>query len=234
MRLRLIAAAALATAALFATAAGAETLRLPQTGDPAFVVNAPDGWEHIVDAEGNLAVFNVEHTASLTFTVMEYDGALDSLAAGAVSNPDGERPRNNGPVDVSGFHGFVYDGKMISAAGVHANVHLLLVKLDDKHVAGATLLTADGIKDDQAAAARAILGGVTLTALPLPPAPPAEPAPAPAEPAPAPAEPAPAPAAEPAPAPPTPVAAPAPETAPVPASPPGAEPAPAPEPTPKP
>jgi hypothetical protein len=198
--------AAFAASVSFTAPATAESLRFPETGDPAFVVATPDGWEHATDGDGNLVVFNPPHTASLTFSITETDDTLDAVAAGAITAPDGPPPQNKGALDVSGYHGFNYDAKMMTSGGVHANVHLVLVRLDDEHIAGETLLTADGIKDGDSAAAQAVLAAVTITAVkteaPAPVAAPAPPAPTPeaAPPAPAPAPtPEPAPTATPAP-----------------------------------
>jgi hypothetical protein len=229
---RLFFTAAFAASALVTASAQAEALRFPESGDPAFVVTTPDGWEHATNSDGNLVVFNPPHTASLTFAITETDGTLDAVAAGAITAPDGPPPQNKGALDVSGYHGFSYDAKMMTGGGVHANVHFVLVRLDDDHVASETLLTADGIKDGEFAAATAVLGGVTITAVkteaPAPDAAPAPPAPMPEA---APTAPAPTPAAAPEPAP---AAAPAPAPDPVPpppgAMPPAPEPAPAPKP----
>lgn len=180
------------TAAL--TGAHAETLRLPETGNPAFVVTTPEGWTHTVNSAGNLIVFNEPHTASINFKIGELDGSLDELAVKAASTPDGMPPANRGAADIGAFHGTAYDSKLVTASGVKTDLHMILVKLDDGgfldggHFAAAILLTAEGIKDDQRAAARAVLAGVTLTTLsvaePAPPAPAAAPAP-PADAAPA-------------------------------------------------
>ncbi|HXC55520.1 MAG TPA: hypothetical protein VNU97_09505 [Rhizomicrobium sp.] len=215
MRQGLSAAAVLAASVWLVTAAQADSFQFPATGGPNFMIAMPDGWERKTNAEGDLAIFNPAHTASLTFSVTATDATLDQLASGALAGADAPLV-NKGAVDNSGYHGFAYDGKLTSAAGVHANVHVILLRLDDGHVAGVTLLTADGIKDDQLAAAQAVLAGVTLTSVVAPiPAPAAAPAPEPAPtvaPAPPP-EPAPTAAPTPTPAPPT---APPPETAPAP------------------
>lgn len=199
-------------ATILSAAARAESVRLPESGDPAFTAQLPDGWTHHVNAEGSLVALSANQTASLTLTILDYDGTLEDLAADAIKSPDGMPPQKTGPVDISGYGGSAFDGALISAAGVHAKVHLLAVKLDDEHVAAATLLTADNLDAAQSDAANAVLKTVALThkapesapaappAEPTPATPPAEPAPAepaPAEPAPATPPPEPAPAAPP-------------------------------------
>ncbi|HEY4942669.1 MAG TPA: hypothetical protein VII56_14665 [Rhizomicrobium sp.] len=177
-----------ALATILITAARAEPVRLPESGDPAFTAQLPDGWTHHVNAEGSLVALSANQTASLTLTILDYDGTLEELAAGAIKSPDGMPPQKSGPVDISGYGGSIFDGALISAAGVHAKVHLLAVKLDDEHVAAATLLTADNLDAAQSDAANAVLKTVALShKAPEPAAPPAAPAPAtpPAEPAPA-------------------------------------------------
>lgn len=177
------------TLAALTVAAQAENLRYPETGDPAFVIVTPDGWTHTVNSAGNLIVFNEAHTASINFKIGELAGSLDELAAKSASTPDGMPPANKGPGDFgSGYPGTVYQSKLVTSAGVKTDLRMILVKLDDRHFAAGVLLTAEGIKDDQLAAASTVLAGARLTTPPPPPSPPAPPpAAAPAEAAPAPA-----------------------------------------------
>lgn len=202
------AAIAILSATMAAAApARAENLRLPETGDPAFVVTTPDGWTHAINHDGALIVFNDAHTASINFRIGTLDGSLDELAAQAASTPDGMPPASKGTADIAnGYQGTVYESKFTTSGGVKTDLHMILVQLDgggffaSGHYAAAILLTAEGIKDDQLAAARAVLAAARLT---TPPAPPPA-ATAPAEPpsaAPAEAAPATPPAPEPTPAP---------------------------------
>jgi hypothetical protein len=203
MSARTLAAIAVLSAAL-AAPAHAENLRLPETGDPAFVVTTPDGWTHTINSKGALIVFNEAHTASINFAIGDLDGSLDELAAKAASTPEGMPPANKGTADVAnGYQGTVYESKFVTSDGIKTDLHMILVKFDDggffdsAHFAAAILLTAEGLKDDQLAAARAVLAAARLTTPPVPPAPAA----APATPAPAETASAPTPEATPAPAP---------------------------------
>ena len=171
-------------ATLLTTAAHAETVRLPETGDPAFTVALPDGWTHEAINSASLKAFSANHAALLNLNIVKFSGTLEELAAGAMKSPDGMPPQNTGPVDISGYGGSSFDGTLVSADGVHAKVHLVAVKLDDGHVAVATLLTADNLDAAQADAAMAVLKSATLTHPAPPPAPAPEPPPPPAAPTP--------------------------------------------------
>jgi len=170
------------TLAALAAGAQAENLRYPETGDPAFIVTTPGGWTHTINANGNLIVFNEPHTASINFKIGDLDGSLEELAAKAASTPDGMPPSTKGPGDFgAGYQGTVYESKLTTSAGVKTDLRMILVKLDDRHFAAGVLLTAEGIKDDQLAAAATVLAGARLTTPPAPPpaeVKPAEPAPA--------------------------------------------------------
>ncbi|HEY0302943.1 MAG TPA: hypothetical protein VGC36_16465 [Rhizomicrobium sp.] len=156
-------------------AAQAETVRLPQSGNPAFSAALPDGWTHEVLSDGSLRAFSPAHTAAITLAIVRFSGALEELAASALQSPDGMPPQNTGPVELSGYGGAAFDGTTVNAEGVKAKIHLLLVRLDDRHLAAATLMTADNLDAAQGEAAAAVLKAVTLSKV----APPTEPAPAP-------------------------------------------------------
>ena len=55
---------------------------------------------------------------------------------------------------------------MTNAAGTHVNVHMVVVKLDSRHMASITRLTMDGISADDFAAAKSVLAHTGITAMP--------------------------------------------------------------------
>ncbi len=193
--MRRIALAVLTLTAPFAIPAHAETVRLPSSGDPAFVAQLPDGWTHETYMDGSLKAFSPDHTAAITLVIARYRGTPEELAATAIETPDGTPPLNAGAAAISGYAGARFEATIVDD-DVHAKVRMLVVRVDENHMAAATLMTAENLAAAQSDAAIAVLNAITLTKAEAPPAPetPA-PAPAPETPAtPPPPEPAPPPA----------------------------------------
>lgn len=195
-----LSAIVLTTAILLATTAHAESVRTPETGDPAITANLPDGWTHETDS-GGLRAFSANHTALLTLAILRYHGTFEALAAGAWDAPDNMPPQSTGPVTISGYTGAGFTGALVDDE-LKAKIHFIAVRLDDTHVAAITLFTADNLDAALTEAANAVLATVAITQPPPPP--PAPEAVAPATP----------PAASPAPEAPAPEASPAPEAPP--------------------
>ena len=162
MKLRLLALAILSVL-LVAKTAQAEAVRLPASGDPAFVVDLPDGWMHRVDDGGNLILGAPDHSAAFSLSIFEYSGALDDAAVGVMKAAKAGPPQNTGPAEVSSYRGYIYDSAIVNDAGVKFNLHCLMVKLDTAHVASLSMITGADDSPEEYAAARVVLNGVTLT-----------------------------------------------------------------------
>ncbi len=64
-----------------------KTVRLPETGDPAFVIATPDDWTHHVNGSGNLVALSAKQSAQITFSrSVNIDGTLEELAAGRLES----------------------------------------------------------------------------------------------------------------------------------------------------
>jgi hypothetical protein len=151
---------------LLASPASAESVRFPETGDPAFVIQTPDSWTSKPDGAGNMLLVAGDKSASYALTIGSYSGTLDDLAVGAMKVAGASAPQLMGPVTISGFHGYMYDSDMKNDAGTHINVHLVVVKLDATHRASVTRLTIDGISSEDYADANSVLTNTTITAAP--------------------------------------------------------------------
>jgi hypothetical protein len=164
MRKTWLAATAPAFAFLATVCANAETVRLPETGDPAFVADLPVGWTHKVDDSGNLILMSPDHTSGMSLSVAAYPGSLDELAAEAMKVAGAaDPPQNRGPTQISGYRGYIYDTGQTNPAGVRTNVHMVVVKLDAGHIASATLITAASDNAVQYAAGKQVFDALTLT-----------------------------------------------------------------------
>jgi hypothetical protein len=154
-------AVGLALSCLCISAAKAETLRFPATGDPAFVVDLPDGWTHQLDANGNMLALAADKFAGMSLSIENYSGRLDDLASGIQAG--GAQLHNTGAAKVSGYRGFTYDSAGVSPNGAPAHIHMILVKLDDTHAAAATLVSVNGYNAAHYSAAIRALDGIRLT-----------------------------------------------------------------------
>ncbi len=163
MGTRSLFALVLGAAVAMSISAKAETFRFPETGDPAFVIVSPDGWTHKPDGDGNMLILAGDSSASLALTIGAFSGTLDELAAGAMKTAGANPPQNMGPTAMSGYRGYMYDTDMTNSHGVHINVHMVCLKLDESHIASATLLTITDATGGQYAAARGVLDDMTLT-----------------------------------------------------------------------
>ncbi len=163
MRIHRPAAAVLAAMLLCALSARAETVRFPETGDPAFVITTPDDWTHRPDGSGNLLLIAGNKSASYALTVGPYKGTLDDLANGAMKTAGANPPQQMGPTKISGYRGYIYDTDLTNPSGVHVNVHMVAVKTGKSGMASITELTIDGIGADDYAAAQSVLTNTQIT-----------------------------------------------------------------------
>ena len=162
MRLRSL-ASAIVGAMLLATAAQAEAVRLPLSGDPAFIVDLPDGWMHRVDDSGNLILGSPDHSAGFSFSFFEFSGELDAAAAEVMKVAKADPPQNEGPIEVSGYRGYIYESAMANDSGIPLKVHCIMVRLDPTHVASMFMVSDVNASAEQYVAARDVLNAVTLT-----------------------------------------------------------------------
>ena len=162
MKLRSL-ALAIFSVMLLVTAAQAEAVRLPLSGDPAFIVDLPDGWMHRVDDSGNLILGAPDHSAGFSFSFFEFSGELDVAAAEVMTVAKAGPPQNMGPIEVSGYRGYIYDSAMVYKSGIPLKVHCIMVKLDPRHVASMFMVSDVDASAEQYATARNILNHVTLT-----------------------------------------------------------------------
>ena len=152
-----LAAAAIGAALIFASGASAENLRIPVSGAPAAMIVSPLEWASLVTDSNGILLYPASQNASLTVTIAAERGSLDALAEKLLkaSKP----PKSAGAIAISGFHGNVYE-----SAGSSTKSRLILVRLDNAHVATALLITLVGMDTKSYAAARGALDSLKLTA----------------------------------------------------------------------
>ena len=154
---------AVIAAALFSASAQAENLRIPATGVPAATIVSPDEWAALVTDRNGILLYTADHSASLTVTIETERGALDAMAAKMMKKLGNTPPKSIGAITVSGFHGSMYDSSR--AGNVYpTKSRLILVRIDDAHVATALLITLARMDAKHYAIAKGALDTLKLTA----------------------------------------------------------------------
>lgn len=162
MKLRILVLAVLCGA--FASGlARAREVRFPQTGDPAFTLQIPDDWTSRLDDDGNMIVTTADKSAGFSFSIVTYKGKLDDAASEMMQAAKAEPPVNMGADSISRYRGYDYDTTMTNSSGVHLKVHTVLVKLDPKNIASATMITDSAISPEQMRSAEAVLKSAALS-----------------------------------------------------------------------
>jgi hypothetical protein len=153
---RKIWAAALIAGLLAARTAEAREIRLPESGVPAMVVQVPDDWMNRPDGS-NLLVGAADHSASLAFSLAEYEGDLEHAAQAIMKEVGAVGISKLGPASIGAFTGSAYFSTIANKSGANVTVHLVIVRVDAKHIAAATLVETLSATMEQRQAAQQVL-----------------------------------------------------------------------------
>ena len=142
--------------------AQAADVRHPQTGDPAFTIRVPDGWQPAVDPRGDMRIVSPDKQVAITLTIRT--SRIRRLDLSAITNaPHNEVSRKE--ITVSGYRGMTFlwtsgrDDKMLT-------VQSAAVMLDDEHVAICHVIMSPSITPPLRAAAEAAMNSLTVTPRP--------------------------------------------------------------------
>lgn len=156
---------------LFAAANGAmaESYRLPKAGNPALAAEAPAGWkgqytganEMMISSPDDMAILELEMIADPAMAAK----SLDEIARDVLRHADlSPRWTDTQPESVAGIQGQAYiipiarDGVPVGAA------HLIVAKVDDKHVARLTaIILPKETPAEEQAALKALISRVTVS-----------------------------------------------------------------------
>lgn len=158
-------ALAFVAAALTAAAAEAETLHLPKTGAPAFVVDAPPDWKSNYDQFGNLQLVAPDRSGFVEFSMLS-DPSIDKTPASAVAlaafkSAGAENYAQTGPDTIAGHPGEAFTG-VVTRAGVPLEMRVVLSKLDGAHYASVTVVRRRTATEAQSAALNALAARAQL------------------------------------------------------------------------
>jgi hypothetical protein len=133
---------ALGLACLAATAS-ARSLRFPESGDPAFYMELPDGWTTRKDPSGNLIVLSADHAIAFSLNVFTERTTADEIARKALAlqkvTPIPDRQR----ASIWGFDGVSYHWRSVNASNIKLEMTLIVVQIDATHVANCTKLVSE-------------------------------------------------------------------------------------------
>jgi hypothetical protein len=149
------------------TEARAAVYRVPSTGDPAFVVDAPAGWTGAFDRYGNLQFVAPDRSGVVQFTMFGPDpgvatAPLDEIAAESFKAAGAPPYSRSEPGSIVGRPGTTYVG-ILPEKDFNLDMRVTIVKLGSTHVAAITTLKSPTIRPYQVAAMNALLARVTLT-----------------------------------------------------------------------
>jgi hypothetical protein len=158
MTLRLSVLAALAAVILLAPTANAGVVRTPVSGEPAFEVNAPDGWPVTRDGDNSLQITAPDRSGWIVVSIRPAPDlphmSLDDLAAAAFSIAHALPFTRKEPTTLAGLPAEAYFTTAVADGGA-AHLRLVVAKVDATHVA--TVIQALRI-DPTEAQAEAIQG----------------------------------------------------------------------------
>lgn len=153
--------------ALGCVAARAATLRLPKTGDPAFTVDVPTGWNYDYDQYDNLQFSAADHSTALQLSMIT-DASVATTTLEAVAaeifKSAGSQPYSRTAADsIVGHAGEAFYGVLV-VNGTNLQMKVILVKMDSTHIACLSTLIRPDANEAQVASLNALIGMVQLSA----------------------------------------------------------------------
>lgn len=149
-------------ALLLPLSAPARDIRHPEKTSPAFSLMLPDDWSHEPADAGNLILFNPKRTTGIVIIVTEPADELDKIATEAFGVAKADAPQSKKPAEISGRQGFTYFSSLTNDKGVKMSLETTIVRVDDKHIAAASLLVVTTATKDDETAARLMHNGLKL------------------------------------------------------------------------
>lgn len=149
-----------------APAADSQSLRHPETGEPAMALDVPVGWMARYDDFGNLRFSNASNTLDIQLNTMVHEELASISLAELVANlfkasklPPYTRTQ---PGAIAGRAGEAFFSKKILDNGVGVNFMFVLVRLRPSAIAVVARVTRDGLSAAQEASADDVIGKIRL------------------------------------------------------------------------
>ena len=162
---RLLFAVLVAVFALVAAPAGlADTVRIPKTGAPALVIDAPTGWSVSYDDLGNLQLLANDKSAVIQLSMISgEESSLESdvMAARILEAAKSAPYASKQPASAAGIAGMSYLSTM-PINNISLSVKVMVLRIDAAHVGSLAILTQPNIKPEQSALVQATLSLVRV------------------------------------------------------------------------
>jgi hypothetical protein len=144
----------------------AQTVRLPKTGDPAFLMDVPTGWTYSYDTSGNLQFMPSDHSAVLLLSMIADERVatttLEAVAANIFQTAGAAPYTREEPGTVVGHTGEAFYGTLTEPQVV-LQLKVILANLDSTHIAAISTLIRPDATPQQIAALNALIGLVQLS-----------------------------------------------------------------------
>jgi hypothetical protein len=143
-------------------ASEAREVRYPASGMPAFVFQIPDDWNTRLDSSNNMIVGAADHSSGFSFSLIEYEGDLEQAAVLVMKAAGAVGTSKLGPASIGSSKGYEYFATITNQTGANIGVHLIIVRVDPKHIATATLVATLTATKEQRQAAQTVLEGAHI------------------------------------------------------------------------
>ncbi len=107
-------------------------------------------------------MFNQNHATGIVIIVTESADALDKIADEAFGVAKVDALQSKKSAEISGCKGFTYISGMTNDKGVKMSIETTLVRVNEKHIAAASLLLVTSATKEEETAARLVLNGLKL------------------------------------------------------------------------
>jgi hypothetical protein len=157
---------AVALAFVFASGAGAETLRIPKNGEPALALAIPPNWAAKYDNMGNLQYSNADRSLNIQLSMIDDPAVAASTLSEYATDifKKGGLPAytRSAPGSIDGRKGETFFTKRTYGNNGTVVFEVTLVKVDSRHIACMGRVTRDGLTVEQLAPLDGIVRQVRL------------------------------------------------------------------------
>jgi len=140
----------------------AKDVRHPETGLPAYAFPIPDDWTTQDGGSGNLLVLDPKRSTILVILVVPSTDPLDKIAKEALEVAKATPATRKEPAAISSCAGFTWYSTVQNPNGIVLSLEMTIVKIDDSHIASASLIMIPSVTAEAEAAARRVRDGLAL------------------------------------------------------------------------
>jgi len=152
---RLVLGFVVALALVSVSAAGAETLRIPEDGEPALALAIPPNWTAKYDDLGNLQYSSADRSLNIQLSVIDDPAVTTATLAEVAASifKEGGIPAytRSAPGSIDGRKGETFFTKKTYGNNGTVVFEVTLVKIDSGHIASMGRVTRDGLTAAQLA-----------------------------------------------------------------------------------